>query len=105
MENKDNKILLAKILGEIYRLQKHSQNIPCPASDARIYGLLNGFERIVDEEIERIGFVSNKELSTVEKILDEYFINEEKLKQFKGYYDIERELEVNQIDRAKAITI
>ncbi|CAM4173673.1 hypothetical protein SAMN06265348_105419 [Pedobacter westerhofensis] len=70
---KDNKILLGKLLGEIYRLQKNTSEMAFSASFGQRYGLLNGFEDAIDHELEMIGFVSQDELNNVGKILDEVF--------------------------------
>ena len=101
----DNMRLLGKILGELYRIQNRSEFIPCAVSESHIYGLLNGFERSINHEIERIGFISEDELSTVEEILDEYFDDENKLEKLNGFYDIEGNLKDRGIDRSKAIAI
>ncbi len=106
MEDQQIKLLLGKILGEIYRIENRSgDKIACPAREAHIYGLLNGFERSIEEELKGIGFISEAKLQAVEDILNEYFVDQEKLKAFKGYYDIERRLEGLGIGRGEAITI
>ena len=105
MENKNTKLLLGKILGEIYRVQYYNEKIFNKPSEANIYGLLNGIEYVVDSEIDKIGFLSREKFEAMIKILDEYFINPEKLKKFEGYRDIEPELEENSISRSDAIII
>lgn len=99
-----NQLLLGKILGELYRLQK-SQNTPCSASDSRIYGLLNGFEGVIADEIENIGFVSNEQFDHAAKVLNEVWSDPEKMRTFKGFYDIERDLEQGGVDRSTAMRI
>lgn len=103
MENREITLLLGKILGEIYQIKIHRQ-MPIP-DEARVFGLLNGFERAVEQEIERLGFISEEKLKAVELILDEYESNPQKLQEFKGYYDIESHLQDRDIDRGEAITI
>lgn len=105
METDFTKRLLGKMLGEIYRVQTRSQNIPCSASEAHIFGLLNGFERALEDELERIGFISEEKLKAVEDILDDYFVSNEKLTALKGFYDIEPRLEECGIKRGEAIQI
>jgi hypothetical protein len=103
--DKQTKILFGKILGEIYRIQRRMESNACPVGESTVYGLLNGFEHVIDEEIERIGFISREEFKNMCNILDEYYFNEEKLKDFKGYYDIEHKLSKVSIDRPTAIKI
>jgi hypothetical protein len=100
-----NKLIFAKILGELYRIQKRLPDNPCPVSDYVIYGLLNGVERIIEEELGDLSFVSQDEESIVINILNEYFTDQKKLDQFNGYYDIEHKLEEHGITRSKAIKI
>lgn len=101
----DNKLVLGKILGEIYRLQKSSDDSLCQVSNGQVYALLNGFEHAVDEELEMIGFVSAKKVEHVMDILDRIWIDKERLDSFKGYYDIEHELTAKDVDRSEAIRI
>lgn len=101
---KATKQLLGKILGEIYRLQTNTQ-IPCAASEGRIYGLLHGVEEAIDSELERVGFIpANKVLAMVE-ILDAINLDEEKLANFKGYRQIEHLVHSNDISRGEASVI
>lgn len=96
-------ILVGKLLGEIYRIQNRSNgDIPCQAGEGHIYGLLHGFERAIEEELDQIGFISEEKLAIVEEILSEYFYDKEKLEKFKGFYDIENRLKENDIDRGEA---
>lgn len=100
----ENKILLGKILGEIYRMQLRS-NTPCGASKGKIFGLLNGFENVIDEEIEAIGYITKKQLNATIKILNPIYGDPTKLSEFKGFYDIEHELAAVGVDRSDAIRI
>ena len=99
----EDKLLFGKILGEIYRIQ--NRNGYCGVGESVIYGLLNGFESVIDEEIERIGHITKSEIRTVIDILDEYHKDEEKFKELTGFYDIEDKLDENGITRWKAIQI
>lgn len=99
-----NRLLLAKLLGEIYRIQKQS-GVPCVAEDAQIYGLLQGFEDVVDEELARIGYVSKEKLSFVIDVLDSINRDDERVSAFRGFYDIEDELQKGGVDRVAAIRI
>ena len=100
-----NKILLGKILGEIYRLQRESRNVQCFANKARIYALLHGFEIAIDEELEEIGFVTTEQVNAVNDVLSSIVTNEDLNERFKGYYDIEDNLKEMDIDRPTATKI
>ena len=85
----EQKQFLGKILGEIYRLQMHTGNMACSPTKQQIYGLLHGFEEAIDDELETIGWISKEKIDHVANALDKYYNDEEKLKTFKGFYDIE----------------
>jgi hypothetical protein len=104
MEN-ESKLLLGKILGEIYRIQRSSDEVSCPASDCQIYALLHGFEDAVNQELEMIGFISSDQVRSVVDVLEPIWQDKEQLKAFKGFYDIERELQNRGVDRSAAIRI
>ncbi|MED4124139.1 hypothetical protein P4641_09130 [Halalkalibacterium halodurans] len=99
------KFLFGKLLGEMYRIQKRLPESSVAVSNHVIYGLLNGIERIVDDQISSIGYVSKGEEDIVVNVLNEYHIDAEKLEGFNGYYDIERKLESQGITRSQAIKI
>ena len=98
-----NALLLGKLLAEVYRVQRKLE-IPT-ADDATIYGLRNGFETVVAEELERIGFVSKAQVKHVMDVLDPIWQDPTKLAAFKGFYDIESELESGGVDRSTAIAV
>lgn len=97
----ENKVLLGKILGEIYRMQ-NQMNMVGGASSSQIYGLLNGFEESIEHELEMIGYVSKTQFDAVGEILDEVFTDEEKMKEFKGFYDLEKKFKERGVDRGQA---
>lgn len=99
---KETKILLGKILGEIYRIEKRLPEMACPATQGQIYGLLNGFENSIDDELEMTGFVPKEHVEIVGQVLDEIWLDKEKLNSFKGFYDIERKLSSMGVDRGQA---
>ena len=101
---KDTKLFFGRILGEIYRIQKHNE-MPCAASETEIYGLLRGFEDVIDEQLDLIGYVPSSDVENVGKVLEEIYSDEEKLKSFKGFYDIEHKLNSMDINRPQAIKI
>lgn len=95
--------LLGKLLGEVYRIQKHLKGLDCGASDAQIYGLLNGLERSVRYELDAAGFLPESALQAVEDVLNEYFVDSKKLAELTGYYDVEGQLTRRGVDRSMAI--
>lgn len=103
--NTEQKLFLGKILGELYRIERANESIACPASSAQIYALLNGFEHAIDHELEMIGHISHEKLKAVMDILDPIWMDRQKLDNFKGFYDIEKELEEKGVDRVAAIAI
>lgn len=103
-DNRKNRILMAKILGEVYRIQRRGET-PCAADEATIFGLLNGFEYVIDTELDGIGFVSKEILSAMIDVLNPIFNNKKNLESFRGFYDIEHELQGRGIDRSMAIRI
>jgi len=101
----EKKQLLAfgKILGETYRLQKRVDPNMVQVSDATIYGLLNGFEGVIESELAGEYTISENDISAMADVLDPYFNDPEK--EFNGFYDIEYNLQQRGIDRGKAIDI
>lgn len=104
MTDQLTKVAFGKILGEIYRLQRAS-GVPVPVDQGRVYGLLNGIEQAIDEELTSVGFISNAQVLHAQVVLDKYFYDEDKLDAFEGFYDIEAELERGGVDRSVAIPI
>ena len=103
--DQQTRVLLGKVLGEIYRIERRIQSMPCPADDSQVFGLVNGFETAIDQELESIGFISSDQVDAVADVLEPIFLDPEKLKKFKGFYDIESELESGGVDRAMASVI
>lgn len=103
--DKDTKQLFGRLLGEVFRIQRAMPDIACAASDAQIYGLLNGFEDSLVEILERTGYISSEKVKAVMDVLEPIWTDEEKLKNFRGFYDIERELDQRGVDRSDAIAI
>lgn len=97
---KDCKIILGKILGEIYEIQGAN----CTESEGTIYGLKNGFEFVLDEVIKNDYKITTADYDNFIKILNVIY-KDNKLDDFKGYYDIEREMGLAGIDRGKAISL
>ena len=100
----DTKRLLGLILGEVFRVQK-AIKVPCNASDAQIFGLLNGFDDVVNDILERTGSINPEQLKSVMDVLEPIWIDDKKKKAFKGFYDIEKDLQERGVDRSDAIRI
>lgn len=103
--DEETKLFFGKILGEIYRIQRASDDIACPASSGQIYALLNGFEDAVDRELEMMGRISKEQVKAVMDVLDPIWTDREKLENFKGFYDIQVDLENRGVDRGAAMAI
>jgi hypothetical protein len=103
--DKETATFLGKILGEIYRIQRDSDQMSCGASDSQIYALRNGFEHAAREELERVGYVSEADLKSVMDVLDPIWLDKTRLEKFNGFYDIEDDLKEKGVDRYTAIRI
>ena len=95
--------MMARILGEIYRIQNAIEGMPRSASGSQVYGLLNGFEVCIDMELEQSESISKEKLNAAADVLSEIFYDGEKLDKFRGFYQIEDELTSRGIDRIDAI--
>lgn len=99
------KLALAKILGEIYRIQKRLPEDICSVNDSTIFGLLNGMENVIDAQLGNLEFISNRQIEHVSNILNRYHLDQNELNNFTGFYEIEYELEAGGVDRMTAIQI
>jgi len=97
-------LLLCRLLGEQYRTQK-KLGLSVPASKGQIYGLIKGFEWAIKEELEGLGEITGEQIQAVADVLDEYFMDDSKLADFKGFYDIEHKLQQRNVDRGEAMRI
>lgn len=97
----DESILLGKILGEIYRLQRNA-DMPCCASDEDVYGLLNGFENVVEEQL---GRVTKNQFKVFEKLIQKFDVPEDERKEPRGFYAVEKQLAADGVDRATVIKL
>ena len=100
-----DKRMFAKLLGEVYRTQRRIDPLMCSTSMGRIYGLLNGIEDAVNDELEGLGFVSAEKMDALIEVIDPIFRDRERLDAFRGYYSIEHHLNNAGIDRATAIRL
>src|SRR6478736_10393329 len=95
------KLFFGKILGEMYRIQKRVDPTMFGYGDEVIYGLCNGFESVIDAEIDKIGSVTTRQLNSAGAIFTKHWHDPN----FKGYYDLEPELTAAGIDRGTAMKI
>ena len=96
-------LLLGKILGEIYRIQRKI-GIATEGKDVA-FGLRRGFESVLEDTFRDIGGVSTAQLQAVDSVLGEYFADPAKLAEFTGFYEIEPKLAALGVDRGTAMTI
>ena len=104
-EHDSTKRLPGRILGEIYRIQNATEGMEPVAGPGRIYGLLNGFDEAIDEELEYAKGISNDKLGAVTDVLNPIFDDPERLNQFQGFYDVEKELQARGVSRTEAMKI
>ena len=91
-----NKLFFGKLLGEVYRTQKALK--VCNVDGATIFGLLNGFEDVINEQVEHRG-ITSEQAEIVTTVLAKYW--PDNLEKATGYV-IEGELKVKNIHRATA---
>ena len=103
--DRETKLFLGFMLGQLYRMQKHLGDGICRVGDGTIYGLLNGIESVVDAQLEELSGISAADVKAVEDVLSEYWEDSSKLENLRGFYDIERPLSARGVDRAKAAVI
>ena len=101
---KEQKQLFAKIVGEIYKLQT-ACNMDCDASPATIYGLLNGMEQTINDELEMLGWISENESRLIMAIFAEIYDNNARRRAFKGYDQISAKVKAAGIEKYKVIMI
>ena len=104
MSDRDNKILLGKILGEIYHFQKES-GVNRKVDDGRVFGLLNGIEACINDELAEIGWVSQEECDKIMGVLNRIYSDKERMESITGYYDIEEEFNELGIKRWQVVRV
>ena len=67
-----------------------------------IYGLINGIEVVIDEELEKTELIQKDFYNTLSHTLSEINRNEKERNEFRGYYDIENKLGWEHSERGKA---
>jgi len=101
--NNETKKLVGTMFGHIFRLQK-AVGVPT-FDDATIFGLLNGIEPAIDKVIGDNQYITTDMVDAAARVLQPYFDDDAKLAGLKGFYDIERALQSEGIDRIAAIYI
>jgi hypothetical protein len=98
------KQILARTLGEVYRIQQHL-GVNTPVSDGVVYGLLNGVEDAVLRILQKDP-LTKAESDAAEEFLDKKFYRDsDSMANLKGFYDIEQDLAGLGVDRSKAIAL
>lgn len=104
------KMLLARILGEVCRVQRRLDPEMSGRGAQTIYGLLNGIETVLDSEFELDNgqggnWISRDQVSAMVAILQALDEDPPRKKAFKGYYDIQEEVAAAGLTLALAIPI
>jgi hypothetical protein len=89
---RENKLLMGRVLGELFRIQR-KLDMPCAAGDQDIYGLIAGIEPTIDDVVNAREAVDDALVREVAAALDYFFNDPERLKKFRGYYDLESQLQ------------
>ncbi len=99
------KLFFARLLGEIYRIQErmNTKENFCGVSKSRIYGLLNGIEDEIEDELNSLQSISREKVSCMAEILNLIRTDKEKLKNFNSFtqYSIQKELEICEVSEYK----
>ena len=66
----ETKRFLGKVLGEVYRLQRRLAPSLPSVDGAVVYGLLHGFEHVIEDELDRIGWISSETVEAARLILE-----------------------------------
>lgn len=72
--NEKARLVAGKLLGEMYAIQREIGI--CQVSDGRIYGLINGIEEEIEEEIGGLSLLSKQKVKLVCDELDPYYQEE-----------------------------
>ncbi len=103
------KMFLARVLGEIYRMQRRVDPSMTGAADCMIYGLINGIETAIDNHFADHGepwaWCSAEQVSAMTAILEELDDDPVRKEAFKGYYDIEQRVQATGLSKGNVIAI
>jgi hypothetical protein len=78
------KFFFGRILGEIYRLQQQAGGSDFQVDEATIFGLRNGIESVVDDEIANQEHISHDEHDFFSRVLDEVWSDPARMAAFPG---------------------
>jgi hypothetical protein len=98
------KVALGRLLAQGLRIQKRQDRSKFKVSDDVLYGLEHGIESVIDEELFPPGITSEKHSALV-RILNEIFSDPNKVAAFKGFYDIQPDVEAAGISRGEAMVL
>ena len=100
------KRLFGKILGEIYRVQcLTNPTVSRQPNKAKIFGLLNGIESVIDDVLDDIGFISTAKVKAIADILEPICNDPGGLKTFDWYCDIEGKLSAKDVNKGELSVI
>lgn len=88
---KDLKLALGKILGEVYDLERRIKN-SYSVSQQTIFGLVNGFEETIDKELTGMGMITEEDVRNASSILERYENDSFLLQSMVGFSDMEAEM-------------
>lgn len=91
------------MLGEVYRIQK-SIGLST-ASEGRIFGLLNGLEESIDEELNTLQEINKEKVDAVRDYLDPYYQKKLPLSELPNQTEVRLELEKARITEGEFTTI
>lgn len=98
-----DKYFYGKLLGEIYRIQ-NKLGLQT-ASEGRIFGLLNGVEEAIDEELNGLQRIEKHKVDTVCDYFDPYYKGEKQLDEMPSLLEFRLELERHGVNESDLITI
>lgn len=98
-----DKYFYGKLLGEIYRIQ-NKLGLQT-ASEGRIFGLLNGVEEAIDEELNGLQRIEKHKVDTVCDYFDPYYKGEKQLDEMPSLLEFRLELEPHGVNESDLITI
>jgi len=107
--DQETKKAFGLLLGQMFRIQKkldqvHPNETPlCQVEDGTIYGLLNGMENVINQQMDHVSFIPEDSIRKMGEILLPYL--DDPNKPFNGYYDIQNKVEMLGISRNDAVKI
>jgi len=99
------KMFLGKVLGEVYKIQYDNDESKCSVDKAKIYGLLNGIEPVVNSIMNEIDIITQDDIKIVTNILEPIFRDINIYEKYGGFHIMLNELEKQGINKSKSLTI